>query len=203
VTLTLSLPQKSTPFCDEYTRDVLALNQRVQGSSPCAPTKKIKGLRQDHRPKSSQKLRLGRLWEDKKSRSSLRSGGILECTDHKRRAFAYFWPKLYCCPLPSPCTPAPSCASTSSSRSGSLPARSPGRSACFRTPCGGFDRAMNPPGSTSPRADETFWGPSPARGPPARAAKGETAMGLLINGQWRDQCTIPPAPEDVSCARIA
>src|ERR1700757_4428761 len=37
-------------FCEENRRDVLTLNQRVQGSSPCAPTNEIKCLRAVQNP---------------------------------------------------------------------------------------------------------------------------------------------------------
>jgi hypothetical protein len=43
-TVTLSSPQKSTPFCDENRKDVLPFNQEVAGSIPAALTKEIKEL---------------------------------------------------------------------------------------------------------------------------------------------------------------
>jgi hypothetical protein len=62
-TVTLSSPQKSTSFCDEKRGDVLTLNQRVQGSSPCAPTNKINKLEPFPIGAASQPLRLGSIWE--------------------------------------------------------------------------------------------------------------------------------------------
>jgi hypothetical protein len=41
-TVTLSSPQKSTPFCEENRRDVLTFNQGVAGSIPAALTKNPK-----------------------------------------------------------------------------------------------------------------------------------------------------------------
>jgi hypothetical protein len=38
-TVTLSSPQKSTPFCGEYTRDMLTFNKEVVGSIPAALTR--------------------------------------------------------------------------------------------------------------------------------------------------------------------
>jgi hypothetical protein len=48
----------------------LTLNQRVQGSSPCAPTNDFKDLGDISIGRSSQNFQLGSPWEERKSHAA-------------------------------------------------------------------------------------------------------------------------------------